>query len=402
MRVVCTPARKREPLVRMGCRMGCPAAARPLDRGLAAGPGRFTGLVRVPLGLPIHRDWGSSMQQQLHRSRGWRARTTRLLSVALLAASAGSVPAYATAGDSGRGGGDSARSCPDTRCAPILYVPPSSTFQTWCWRDAGSANGTVRWFRISYAGVRVWLSAAKVASPQPHVPYCNDMLPNETLFAGQTVWSGNGSYRLVMQGDGNLVSYGPSGALWSTRTAGSGADRVIMQGDGNLVLYAGSAAKWNTGTMLPGNWLAVQDDGNVVTYRSGPNWASSWHRTRGAQRSWNAGFSGNCTWYAYERFKGFTGTYPALTGDAGAWNDSAAATGWLLIGSPVTQAIVVFEPYVQGSGRVGHVAWVDAMREQAGQTQIHVVEMNFNGLGVVSDRWVYHVPGMSYIMAPQL
>jgi hypothetical protein len=33
---------------------------------------------------------------------------------------------------------------------------------------------------------------------------------------------------------------------------------------------------------------------------------------------------------------------------------------------------------------------------------VHVVEMNARGFGVISDRWVKHVAGMSYIAAPSL
>jgi len=152
-----------------------------------------------------------------------------------------------------------------------------------------------------------------------------------------------------------------------------------------------------------GSYLSVQDDGNVVTYwTNGPMWASSWHRQWGQMRSYNAGAAGNCTWYANERFKTASGVYPAVSGDAYNWNDSASATGWLVIPFPATQSIVVFEPYVQGSGQFGHVAWVDAMQPRSDGTYIHVTEMNFLGYNVVSDRWVKHVAGMSYIMAPSV
>ncbi len=78
-------------------------------------------------------------------------------------------------------------------------------------------------------------------------------------------------YLFIMQGDGNLVLYGPSGrALWNSRTDGSGADRAVMQGDGNLVVYAGSRAVWNSRTDgRPNAFLAVQNDGNVVIYSNG-------------------------------------------------------------------------------------------------------------------------------------
>src|SRR5689334_14539104 len=63
------------------------------------------------------------------------------------------------------------------------------------------------------------------------------------LSPGQGVYSDNGQYLLIMQGDGNLVYY-----------------RV---GDW--------AVRWHSGTWgLPGNFLAMQGDGNAVTYYTPP------------------------------------------------------------------------------------------------------------------------------------
>lgn len=92
------------------------------------------------------------------------------------------------------------------------------------------------------------------------------------------VRSPNQRYRLVMQGDGNLVLYAGPRALWSTGTAGTSGNFAIMQADGNLVVYRpdGSAA-WSSGTAgNPGARLYVQDDGNVVIYLgSSALWATS-------------------------------------------------------------------------------------------------------------------------------
>jgi hypothetical protein len=78
------------------------------------------------------------------------------------------------------------------------------------------------------------------------------------------------NYRLVMQGDGNLVQYpvGAGAATWSTGTYNRGGVTAAMQGDGNFVVYAASGAPlWHTHTSgNPGAYLAVQDDGNVVVY----------------------------------------------------------------------------------------------------------------------------------------
>lgn len=94
------------------------------------------------------------------------------------------------------------------------------------------------------------------------------LLADETLYAGQGLWSPNGQYVLTMQGDGNLVLYGPTGALWASNTSGS-ANRAVMQGDGNFVVYAGSQAVWSSGTDgRRRSFLSVRDDGNVVIYQN--------------------------------------------------------------------------------------------------------------------------------------
>ena len=147
--------------------------------------------------------------------------------------------------------------------------------------------------------------------------------------------SPDGRFEVVMQYDGNLVVYGPTGATWASHTGipyayavvqadgnlvvydqvdggplwsanGSGLyAHLEMQNDGNLVLYAGSgAALWDargyvrraTTTFAPNKavisslnqgeqqyapnrayWLAMQVDGNLVEYDSSnrPRWASN-------------------------------------------------------------------------------------------------------------------------------
>lgn len=94
----------------------------------------------------------------------------------------------------------------------------------------------------------------------------------QKLLAGQSLAAPNGTYYLLMQGDGNLVVYGPAGALWSSQTQGSGA-YAIMQSDGNLVVYRGSTPLWWSQTSGSGARAVMQDDGNFVIYQgSVPLW----------------------------------------------------------------------------------------------------------------------------------
>ena len=92
---------------------------------------------------------------------------------------------------------------------------------------------------------------------------------NEKLKASEELKSENGKYKLVLQGDGNLVVYESQGkALWNSDTLGSGAIECVMQSDGNLVLkHRNGRVVWATGTHGTKNArLVIQDDGNLVIY----------------------------------------------------------------------------------------------------------------------------------------
>jgi hypothetical protein len=104
--------------------------------------------------------------------------------------------------------------------------------------------------------------------PPPPPPGCGRLVPGQQLASGHQLTSCDGRFRLVMQGDGNLVLYQGGVALWNTRTNGRGGARAVQQGDGNFVLYtAGNTALWNSGTQGHGGaWLALQNDGNLVVY----------------------------------------------------------------------------------------------------------------------------------------
>jgi hypothetical protein len=360
--------------------------------------------IEVPAG-----EW----RTRARRNLGIGGRVLSLLLVLVGLPLVAAPPAHGASGDYGQVLGANQRSCPDTNCGSINWISSGSWVQAWCWRDAGSYNGTQRWFRVHYNGSDGWVSASQIGNPQPSVPYCSDLRPGEALYANESVWSANGAFRLTMQGDGNLVLYGPSGAMWASMTFGTWL-WAVMQGDGNFVVYtSGGTAVWNTGTGFGGAFMVVQSDGNFVMYQGGSAlWATSWHERPGgaATVSTNQGAAGNCTQYALERWHDFWAQhlYPAFRGYTDAYQFASHIIGWQVLGSPVTQSIVVFQPNVQGSGSIGHVAWVDGMQPRADGTYIHVWEMNFReadgtgGFNRVSQRWVKHVGGMSYIPAPAI
>ncbi|HEY6887201.1 MAG TPA: hypothetical protein VI300_05450 [Solirubrobacter sp.] len=106
--------------------------------------------------------------------------------------------------------------------------------------------------------------------------YDDSLEGGELLVAGQYLQSRDRRYSLVMQGDGNLVLYGPDGAAWSSQTNSNSGAWVQMQYDGNAVVYAADRrALWSSGTAgNDGAHLIVQSDGNLVVYGPAALWDS--------------------------------------------------------------------------------------------------------------------------------
>jgi hypothetical protein len=103
---------------------------------------------------------------------------------------------------------------------------------------------------------------------------------NQQLNVNDQLESANGSARLVMQGDGNLVLYRQDNgnAIWASNTVGKGVTYAILQADGNFVAYdANNQPWWATGTEgSPGAAVTLEDDGNLVLAVAGQNplWTS--------------------------------------------------------------------------------------------------------------------------------
>lgn len=120
---------------------------------------------------------------------------------------------------------------------------------------------------------------AVAGTPGGEVPSEPDTLfSGEALYPDQGLTSSNSEYRLVYQGDGNLVLYSYGTPLWASNTAGTAAGQAVMQGDGNFVVYD---AYWNplrasNTSGYHGARLVVQGDGNVVIYT--PEGVPIWDR----------------------------------------------------------------------------------------------------------------------------
>ena len=176
----------------------------------------------------------------------------------------------------------------------VLYSPIGALWASWTFVPGTTLTMQTDGNLVAYApdGRPVWYTATRgsgavrlvMQSDGNAVLYradgravwaTNTVLRADTLSAGQRVPSGgalvsdSGAYRFVMQGDGNLVLYGPpGGALWASRTSVPGTS-LVMQTDGNLVAYAPDGRPvWYTGTGGSGaTRLVMQSDGNAVLYR---------------------------------------------------------------------------------------------------------------------------------------
>ncbi|MQL93794.1 hypothetical protein Taro_026433 [Colocasia esculenta] len=99
-------------------------------------------------------------------------------------------------------------------------------------------------------------------------------MAEDVMFNGESLNTNefleNGPYRLVMQGDCNLVLYvNRSRPLWASGTNGRGTScRATLQNNGNLVVLTGSDVVWTSNSARgPNSYrLIVQSDGNVVIY----------------------------------------------------------------------------------------------------------------------------------------
>lgn len=111
---------------------------------------------------------------------------------------------------------------------------------------------------------------------------CGGLVANQALGINQGVSSCDGRFTLIQQGDGNLVLYRAGGkALWSTQTNGKPGDTTVMQEDGNLVIYGPGGAIWSSGSHgNPGAWLSLDDHGALIIFDAGgkPIW---WNGTGG-------------------------------------------------------------------------------------------------------------------------
>lgn len=152
-----------------------------------------------------------------------------------------------------------------------------ATGSTWVvpvWAATKSVSVTVTGTRQGYSAVARTSAQVTVSSDVG-----SSVGPGNSMPPGSMLRSGNGSYTFVVQGDGNLVVYKGSSAIWSSKTNGQAPREFAIQGDGNLVLYrTDGRAVWASNTAGKSiRGLVMQDDGNLVLYATNGSavWASN-------------------------------------------------------------------------------------------------------------------------------
>ncbi|HDZ3461149.1 TPA: hypothetical protein ACKRZ6_000088 [Pseudomonas aeruginosa] len=113
---------------------------------------------------------------------------------------------------------------------------------------------------------------ASLVLSKPEVGVKNKLIPTGTVMMPGTEYV-NGNYRLVFQGDGNLVIYriSPIAVVWTTNTMG--ADKAVVQADGNFVIYKGTTVLWQTRTAtgVPA-YLEFTDSGRLSLSQPNLQW----------------------------------------------------------------------------------------------------------------------------------
>ena len=124
----------------------------------------------------------------------------------------------------------------------------------------------------------------EIATSKRHVDWSNNLgdriQSHKEMPEGSFLQSGDGRFKMVVQGDGNLVIYQSNQPIWASNTSGIGTPgfKLAIQSDGNVVMYGKNASIWasNTAGVGTGSYtLVMQNDGNLVLYdRNSPIWAS--------------------------------------------------------------------------------------------------------------------------------
>ncbi|MFV0458204.1 MAG: hypothetical protein ACK5MT_05470 [Actinomycetales bacterium] len=164
----------------------------------------------------------------------------------------------------------------------VAYVAGSPVWASWTQGNPGAylvLQDDENLVIYSAADQPLWQSGWTCSIGYTSAELTGDPVPNR-LGPGQYMQSPKRGYRLMMQGDGNLVLYSPAGrAIWATWTQGHPGAILARQVDGNLVVYSPEGTVlWALGIRgdYEDTWLTLQDDGNLVyLWGDTVKWASN-------------------------------------------------------------------------------------------------------------------------------
>ncbi|WP_179079185.1 hypothetical protein [Streptomyces rectiverticillatus] len=150
-----------------------------------------------------------------------------------------------------------------------VMTPPSTKRPSAARRLTAFAASAV----VATAGLLFAGGTAHAAINPEHTTIWDD----EPLFADWHL--DNGPARLIMQKDGNLVSYVNGSPSWSSNTVGCGY-KAVMQADGNLVVYAQDGRScWASGTQRGSRSYPVKlfldSSGSLAIYGDNGRWCHS-------------------------------------------------------------------------------------------------------------------------------
>ncbi|MDY0152005.1 MAG: glycosyl hydrolase [Candidatus Cloacimonas sp.] len=164
-------------------------------------------------------------------------------------------------------------------------ISPSSQSHSWTIPTNLSGNN----FKIKISTISNSLSDTSnnnfsiitaPASPPNPPSTSGQLLAGEGIGINVKLYSPNRAFALKMQSDGNAVLYKMAGpkALWSTGTAGQPVKWIKMQNNGDLDLLRQDFSTFRTITTGgTGAKVKIQNDGNMVLYRSNGTAAWSTH-----------------------------------------------------------------------------------------------------------------------------
>jgi zinc D-Ala-D-Ala carboxypeptidase len=135
--------------------------------------------------------------------------------------------------------------------------------------SSGSPAGAATSRDASASGTPSHRATTRTGTPRPKptasVRSRGSTLSSGPLRSGERLTSPSRAFSLVMQGDGNLVLYGPGGPTWSSGTAVPGAYADLQAGGSLVVFAAGRGTLWSSySDGHPGAALMLRDDGVLV------------------------------------------------------------------------------------------------------------------------------------------